>query len=219
MQNKFVSVPASSGDGGATEVADERRVLARRVPSRAAGDLDDEQLLAKARGSSRWHFTGIDNAWIAPRMLRLWMSADGLETMKWQPAQDITLLVAREGGRDIRRRYTIAGQDDDTVYLDVYVHGPGIGSLWAQALHPGDTVSGIGPRGKFLVSPADWMILIGDETSLPGIRAMLAATDQAASVFVEVDEHDEWQHLGAGARSGTEWTWLTRPSLAGRGPV
>ena len=121
--------------------------------------------LAKARGSSRWNLTVVDMVWIAPRMLRLAMSAAGLEAMEWVPAQDFTLLIARAGGRDIRRRHTIAGQDHDTIY--------GIGSTWANGLRSGDTVSAIGPRGKFILNPdADWMVLVGDETSLPGVRAM-----------------------------------------------
>jgi NADPH-dependent ferric siderophore reductase len=83
--------------------------------------------------------------------------------------------------------------------------------LWAQTCYPGDTVSGIGPRGKLLLNPdADWMVLIGDETSLPGIQAMLATTDQAVQVVVEIDDHAEWQQLGAGMRPDTQWTAHSR---------
>ena len=64
--------------------------------------------------------------------------------MSWQPAQDLTLMVARVAGRDIRRRYTIAAQAHDAVQLDVFLHGHGIGTAWARALRPGDTVSAIG---------------------------------------------------------------------------
>jgi NADPH-dependent ferric siderophore reductase len=185
--------------------------MACTVPSRPAGDLNDEQMLAKARGSSRWDLTVVETGRIAERMLRLTLSAHGLEKIEWQPAQDFTLLVTRDAGRDIRRRYSIASQDHNTIRFDVYLHGQGIGSSWAQALRPGDTVSGIGPRGKFVLnSTADWMVLIGDETSLPGIHAMLAATDRAAHVVVEIDDLPQWQHLGAGARAATEWTWLPR---------
>jgi NADPH-dependent ferric siderophore reductase len=108
------------------------------------------------------------------------MSAPGLDSLKWIPAQDFTLLIARVDGRDIRRRYTIAGQQDHTVLCDVYLHGQGIGTSWAGALRNGDAVSGIGPRRKFLLeSDAEWLVVIGDETSLPGIRAMLATTEWA----------------------------------------
>jgi NADPH-dependent ferric siderophore reductase len=185
--------------------------LAVAVPSRPAGDLDDQQLLVKARGSSRWDLTVEDVAQIAPRMLRITASAPGLEAMEWQPAQDITLRITRAAGRDIRRRYTIAGQDHDRIHLDVYLHGQGIGTVWAQNLRRGDTVSGIGPRGKLLVDEgADWHVMIGDETSLPGIRAMLAATESPTHVVVEVDDPDEWHGLGVDGRCSTEWTWLTR---------
>jgi NADPH-dependent ferric siderophore reductase len=187
------------------------RDLALAVPSRPAGDLDDEQMLAKARGSSHWNLTVVDIVWIAPRMLRLTMSAPGIAAMEWLPAQDFTLLIARAGGRGIRRRYTIAGRDNDTIRFDVYLHGEGIGTAWAKTLRPGDTVSGIGPRGKFVLKPhTDWVVLIGDETSLPGIRTMLTATAQPAHVVVEVEDEAEWQHLGVGTRAATKWTWLSR---------
>jgi NADPH-dependent ferric siderophore reductase len=194
-------------------VADSFDALARAVPSRPAGDLDDAQMLAKAPDGARWNLTVVDIERIAQEMLRVTMSAPGLDSLKWIPAQDFTLLIARVDGRDIRRRYTIAGQQDDTVLCDVYLHGQGIGTSWAGALRKGDAVSGIGPRGKFLLeSDAEWLVLIGDETSLPGIRAMLAATDQPARVVVEVDTAEAWSHLGAEARADTEWAWLPRSS-------
>jgi NADPH-dependent ferric siderophore reductase len=68
-------------------------------------------------------------------------------------------------------------------------------------------VNAIGPRGKLLVNlEADWHVMIGDETSLPGIHAMLYATDRPAHVVVEVNAPPEWQSLGPGVRPATEWT-------------
>jgi NADPH-dependent ferric siderophore reductase len=202
-------------------VADSLDDLASAVPSRPAGDLDDAQMLAKAPDGARWDFTVASVDRIAQDMLRVTMSAPGIETLKWVPAQDFTLLVTRSAGRDIRRRYTIAGQHGGTVWFDVYLHGQGVGTSWAMALRTGDTVSGIGPRGKFLLErDAEWILLLGDETSLPGILAMLAASDRPARVVVEVDNADAWSHVGAGQRADTEWTWLSRtPSRGDHGPT
>jgi NADPH-dependent ferric siderophore reductase len=186
-------------------------MLADTVPSRPAGDLDDEALLVKAQGSKRFDLTVVEMLLTAPRMLRITLSGAEIETMSWQPAQDLTLMVARVAGRDIRRRYTIAAQAHDAVQLDVFLHGHGIGTAWARALRPGDTVSAIGPRGRLLLNPdADWHVLIGDETSLPGIQAMLAATDAPAQVLVEVDDPADWQAYGQRGRAQTRWTWLPR---------
>ena len=118
-------------------VADSFDTLARAVPSRPAGDLDDAQMLAKAPDGARWNLTVVDIARIAQEMLRVTMSAPGLDSLKWIPAQDFTLLIARVDGRDTRRRYTIAGQQDDTVLCDVYLHGQVIGTPWAGALRKG----------------------------------------------------------------------------------
>lgn len=187
--------------------------LAANVPSRPAGDLDDRQLLAKAYGSTCWDLTVRAVVFLAPQMMRVTMSASGIDAMEWQPAQDLTVRVLRADGRDIRRRYTIAAVERGCVYLDIYLHGDGIGTAWARTLQVGDTVSAIGPRGKLLLNPdAEWHLMIGDETSLPGIHAMLAATDRPAHVVVEVDTAADWQTLGPGSRPSTQWTWIERTS-------
>jgi NADPH-dependent ferric siderophore reductase len=183
------------------------------VPSRPAGDLDDDQLLAKSRNSMRWELTVTEVDWIAARMLRLAVSAPGLEAMDYRPGHDFTVLVARVGGRAIRRRYTIASRSHDAVRLDVYVHGEGIGTVWAQTRRPGDSISAIGPRGSFVLGPpADWNVFVGDETSIPGINAMLAAADRPAQVVVEVDDPVEWEALAVRTGHPTQWTWLPRGS-------
>jgi NADPH-dependent ferric siderophore reductase len=183
------------------------------VPSRPAGDLEDDQLLAKSRDSACWDLTVTGVEWIAPRMLQLAVSAPALEALDYRPGHDFTVLVASAGGRAIRRRYTIAGRSHDVVRLEVYVHGTGIGTTWARARRPGDSIRAIGPRGSFVLrSPADWHVFIGDETSIPGINAMLAAADCPAEVIVEVDDPREWQPLAVRSGHATQWTWLPRGS-------
>ena len=201
--------PFADGQPSPVDIAN----LVDTVPSRPAGDLEDDQLLAKSRESTRWELTVTNVSWIAARMLRLTVSAPGLETMDYQPGHDLTVLVARAGGRSIRRRYTIAGRTGDEVYLDVYVHGDGIGTAWAQARRPGDSINAIGPRGSFVLgSPADWHVFVGDETSIPGMNAMLAAADRPAEVVVEADDPREWEALPCRTADATRWTWLARGS-------
>ena len=186
--------------------------LAVSVPSRPAGDLNDDQLLAKSRNSTRWELTVTAASWVAPRMLRLAVSAPGLTEMNYQPGHDFTVLVAHAAGRAIRRRYTIAGRGGaDMVHLDVFVHGDGIGTAWAQTRRVGDCFTAIGPRGSFVLGPpADRHVFVGDETSIPGINAMLANTDRPADVVVEVDDPCEWEPLAARGRPETTWIWLPR---------
>jgi NADPH-dependent ferric siderophore reductase len=189
--------------------------LIETVPSRPAGDLDDAAMLAKAPESSLWELTVTARRWLVPRMLRLTVSAPGLESMAYRPGQDFTVLVALADGRAIRRRYTLAGRSGCSVYLDVFVHGDGVGAAWATSCRPGDRVSAIGPRGKFVFdSGADWYLFLGDETSIPGIRAMMMATDAPARVAVEVDHPADWQQLSLTNRSATQWIWLPRDAKA-----
>jgi NADPH-dependent ferric siderophore reductase len=185
--------------------------LAAGVPSRPAGDLDDAQLLAKSRGSRHWNLTVTDVTRTADRMLRLTLHSADLRELDWQAGQDFTVKVAHVAGRDIRRRYTIAHADSQDISLDIYLHGSGVGTTWAQGLRAGDEVSAIGPRGKFVLNTsADCAIHIGDETSLPAICAMLRAANQPAQVLVEVDNPSDWLHFGLDKATSVKWTWLPR---------
>ena len=60
------------------------------------------------------------------------------------------LLVAVDGNRPVRRRYTIRDLDTtrQLLTLDIVRHGDGPGERWVRSAQPGDTIEGIAPRGK-----------------------------------------------------------------------
>ena len=128
------------------------------------------------------------------------------------------LLVAAEGNRPVRRRYTIRQLDlaQRLLTLDVVLHGDGPGERWVRAARPGDRIEGIGPRGKITTAPAaDWHLFIGDESALPAIFAMTESLpgDSVATVVIEVpDPADEQELLAAGP---DRLTWLHRPGRPG----
>ena len=111
-----------------------------------------------------------------------------------RPAQDVELHLRDANGRRVKRRYTIrtARPDRGELDVDVLLHGAGPGSEWGATAAPGDTVSFQGPRGKLVLTDADWHLLCGDESALPAIAAVCEALGQPATALIEcADESDE----------------------------
>jgi NADPH-dependent ferric siderophore reductase len=112
----------------------------------------------------------------------------GLDSL---PAQDVEVLVADGTGPPLKRRYTIrhARPASGEIDLDVVLHEPGgPGSHWAERAEVGSPVEFIGPCGQLELRPADWHLLVGDESSLPAISALCEAlpSHEAATVVVHV---------------------------------
>jgi NADPH-dependent ferric siderophore reductase len=134
------------------------------------------------------------------------------------PGQDVMLLVAAEGRKPVRRRYTIRRLDAAaaTLTLDVVLHGDGPGERWVRAARPGDRIEGIGPRGKVFASPAaDWHLFMGDDAALPAMLAMTESLpgDSEATLVVEVPEAADEQELLAPAKTRISWLHrLGRPA-------
>ena len=108
------------------------------------------------------------------------------------------LLVAAEGNRPVRRRYTIRQLDEAArlLTLDIVLHGDGPGERWVRSAQSGDRIEGIGPRGKITTSAtADWHLFIGDESALPATFAMTEALppDRPATLVLEIPEESDEQ--------------------------
>jgi NADPH-dependent ferric siderophore reductase len=190
------------------------------APSEAVrAKLDDPfaQLSGNLAGTRRLQLEVTGARQLTPHMRRLELTAPELEGFSYAPGQDVMLLVAAEGNRPVRRRYTIRRLDfaRRLLTLDVVLHGDGPGERWIRAAAPGDRIEGIGPRGKITTSPAaDWHLFMGDESALPAIFAMTESLpgDSVATVVIEVPDPADEQELSAPAR--TRLTWLHR--LSGR---
>lgn len=105
--------------------------------------------------------------------------------------------------RPVMRSYTpVAVRSRDAeVDLDVYLHEPaGPASAWARRAAPGDRVLLSAPHVRFGVTDhgTQWdpgpdvahVLLVGDETSAPAVRGILASLrpDVRAHVLVEADD-------------------------------
>jgi NADPH-dependent ferric siderophore reductase len=182
------------------------------LPAAVMATLDDPfaQLL---EGTRRLHFEVSESSQFTPHMQRIVLSAPELEGFTYRPGQDVMLLVAADGKRPVRRRYTIRhlDQDERLLTLDVVLHGDGPGERWVRSARPGDHIEGIGPRGKIFPSlDADWHLFMGDESAMPAILVMTESLpgDSEATLVIEVPgPEDEQEPLSA---ASTRVSWLHR---------
>jgi len=162
--------------------------MADALPEPALATLDDPfaQLTGPLASATRLDFEVVDSALRTPHMLLLRLTAPQLDGFGYLPGQDVMLLVAAEGNRPVRRRYTIRQLDvaERLLTLDIVLHGDGPGERWARSARSGDKIEGIGPRGKITTSAtADWHLFIGDESALPAAFAI--AEGRAAAEAIE----------------------------------
>jgi len=185
------------------------------LPQSVRTQLDDPfaDLTGPLAAARRLSFEVVGSALISPSVQRILLTAPELAGFRYDPGQDVMLLVAAEGPRPVRRRYTIRSVDRATLTLtlNVVLHGDGPGERWVRAARPGDTIEGIGPRGKITTSPeAGWHLFMGDESAMPAILAMTESLpgDADATLVIEVPGPDDEQELLAPAR--TRLSWLHR---------
>jgi len=179
--------------------------------------LDDPfaQLTGSLASASRWQLEVVASTALSTHLRRIELTAEGLGGLDYRPGQDLMLLVAVEGNRPVRRRYTIRSLDRarDLLAIDVVVHGPGVrqsvgpGEQWVLAAAPGTTVEGIAPRGKiFLAENADWHLFAGDESALPMVAVMTATLPAGSSALALLEVPDPADEYPIGGPV----TWLPR---------
>jgi NADPH-dependent ferric siderophore reductase len=120
-----------------------------------------------------------------------------------------------------QRTYTVRAFDADRLELTIdfvlHDHG-GPGTTWAAGVRPGERIVTVGPSPSYRPNPeAEPLVLVGDETALPAIAAMLEELPAGAPVrlFVEVADATERQRIDTAAN--VAGTWLYRDGVpAGR---
>jgi NADPH-dependent ferric siderophore reductase len=175
--------------------------------------LDDPfaKLEGPLAGTTRMSLEVVDNRPLTPSMQQVVLTAPELAAFTWRPGQDFMLLVAVDGNRPVRRRYTIRDTDPARCLLTLGIvrHDRGPGERWVATATAGDQVEGIGPRGKIFPAPdAAWHLFAGDFSALPAFFAMAGSLPpgQRAIVILEVPGPADEQHLAAAA--AVEMTWL-----------
>jgi NADPH-dependent ferric siderophore reductase len=186
--------------------------MSEPVPAAGAVAINDPfaQLAGPLAGTTRMQLEVVRNDLLTPHMQRLLLTAPELAEFSYRPGQDMMLMVAVEGDRPVRRRYTIRALDQSrrVLTLDVVRHGDGPGERWVHSARPGDRIEGIGPRGKiFPAEGADWHLFAGDESSLPAVFAMAGALPRGtqAVTILEVPEPADEQKLSAAPHVSLRW--------------
>jgi NADPH-dependent ferric siderophore reductase len=177
---------------------------------------------------------------VTPRVTRITLSGPQLAGFASRaPAEHIKVFLPRPGEseaprtvpgpdgpifppelpRPVSRTYTPRQFRADSLALDVdfVVHGDGPGSVWATRARPGDTIVIGGPGGGYhRPADANWLVIGGDETSLPAISMVLAGlpANARADVFIEVHSREEEQPLDSAAQ--VTLNWLHRDDAGGQ---
>ncbi len=163
--------------------------------------------------TTRMQLEVVDSAPLSPGMQRLVLTAPELAGLQYQPGQDMMLMVAVDGDRPVRRRYTIRALDHarQLLTLDVVRHAGGPGERWVAAARPGDRIEGIGPRGKiFLAEAVDWHLFVGDDSALPAFLAMTGALPVGARALVILEVPGPGSEQDLVTAADAQVTWLYR---------
>jgi NADPH-dependent ferric siderophore reductase len=161
-------------------------------------------------GTTRMRMEVVENRPLTPSMQQVVLSAPELAGFGYRPGQDLMLMVAVDGDRPVRRRYTIRDTDSARCQLTLGIirHDGGPGEGWVAAARPGDQIEGIGPRGKiFPAAGAAWHLFAGDFSALPAFFAMAGSLPpgQRATVILEVPGPGDEQGLAAAADAAVTW--------------
>ncbi|GAB3363994.1 siderophore-interacting protein [Amycolatopsis echigonensis] len=113
----------------------------------------------------------------------------------------------------ISREYTVRRYDavSGELDLDVALHDGGLGSDWARAVRPGETVHVAGPPGGLIVPHNyDRYLLAGDITALPALARWLEELPRTAKGWAFAEVADTSEEIELDAPDGVEVQWLHR---------
>lgn len=150
---------------------------------------------------------------------RLLFPPEGTVDPQWPLLDDNGRIVWPAMGLLPSRVYTIREIDlaTQTISIDFFLHAAaGPATRWAMEARPGSMVGILGPAANGLKA-AEWYLLAGDETGLPGIARLLAdMPPQARGIaLIEIGDNADQQQLKR--PDGIELRWLHR-GAASAGP-
>jgi NADPH-dependent ferric siderophore reductase len=160
---------------------------------------------------------------LTPSCQRVRLGGEELEGLDPLPGQDLMLSLGVEGGRTLRRRYTIRHFDraQRAVDLDIALHGNGPGMRWALSAQPGSPIEALGPRGKVLLDPeANWHLFVGDDSFAPAALGMAEAVPETETVVLALEIDGAGHEQPSEIRANVEGPgWVLRDGVPPGDPV
>jgi NADPH-dependent ferric siderophore reductase len=123
-----------------------------------------------------------------------------------------------DGGRTLRRRYTLRRSDpaEGIADFEIEIHdGRGPAACWAAKAEPGEHIEAIGPRGGIgLRQTATSHLFVVDDSSMPAAFVMLEAlpADTPATAILVTNHGAKSRPAPTGA-SPTSLVWLDRAEM------
>ncbi len=145
---------------------------------------------------------------VTPRMRRVTLGGDDLaEFSSDRPGQWVKLFFddGVEGRAFTIRAWRPARREID---IDFVIHGHGLAGRWAASAKPGLIVQLAGPRGEFRHAPGKKLFLLGDETAIPAITAILEEMNPAERVVVAVEVSTPSAVQPLPVANGTPVSWI-----------
>lgn len=168
------------------------------------------------------HWQVTENRVLSPHFRRLMLDLGEDARPDWAAGYccRFVLPVKSQKGEDPSTRpYTLRRVDAGRAAVDIYCHDDTPGSRWAMNLKVGDQVTVRGGRHEpfpdFSAGPG---LLLGDETALPTIAALLEswAHQYPLQVLLEVDDAADQLYLDeVELPQGCQVGWVTRGDGAG----
>ncbi len=136
----------------------------------------------------------------------------GDEVLTWYRSY----LAMPDGERPPMRTYTIravrpAAREID---IDFVLHGDeGPASAWASQASEGDRIAFLGPHGLYDVPEGtDWQLLVGDETAIPAIGAIVEALPPGTRALAYIELADREDRQVFETQGKVELHWIVRDS-------
>ncbi|MDQ0375436.1 siderophore-interacting protein [Cellulomonas humilata] len=129
---------------------------------------------------------------------------------KFDTRSYLRYLVLPKSTRPVIRNYTVRAFRRDELELDIdfVCHGTaGIAGPWAESVEPGTEVAFIDQGCGWAPVPADWSLLVADESGLPAVLGILRdmPRDAVGHAIVELIDAADAQDVDAPAGMTLHW--------------